>query len=280
MKKAPSKKTTNTPIAPFNPFFTALNGITALFSGALSVGIVILVVNAVINMTSFNTSTDAQENPASPFQDAYNQFTSLDPAALFGIGAIVLVIIAFSIVVGSMVHGIQSYTALKIAKHEKTTIGEAFSAVLSQFGNYILLYLWMNLKIFLWTLLLIVPGIIAYYRYSFAGIVFFDKGLRLDKAIQESNRLTKGGVTTLFSSHMLFNIITLGYIDLVIWIASTSQLYREYTELDAAKRDKPSIHWLSWVTIALPFVFLLLAILFFVAIAIVVGLTGGKLPTV
>lgn len=273
---AKSTKQTDTPVPQYNPFYVALNGITSLFSNALSVGIVILLVSAVGSMVSTVGRTDGEADQRA-VENAINQVTSLSIAELSMIAGIGIVIVIFGIVVGAMLHGIQSYTAMRLAKGEKTTIGEAFNTVLGEFGNYLILYVWMNFKIFLWTLLLIVPGIIAYYRYSFAGVVFFDKKLRSEQAIKESNRLTKGGLMTLFASHALFNIITLGYIDRVISMASVSELYREYTALDVAKKSKPGIHWLSWVTLSLPFVLLSMLIFFAVILAVIIGLSGAAI---
>lgn len=269
------KQSKDTPTPQYNPFYIALNGITSLFSNALSVGIVVLLISAIGSFTATIGRGDTADSKE--VERAFNEFTSLEPSQLAVIGVLILVIVAFGLVVGTMLHGIQSYTAMKLAKGQKTTIGEAFNTVLGQFGGYFILYIWMNLKIALWTLLLIVPGIIAYYRYSFAGVLFFDKDLKHEHAIKESNRLTKGGLMTLFASHALFNIITLGYIDRIISLASISELYREYTSLDAAGKPKPGIHWLSWLTLALPFILLLMLISFTILLAVVIGLTGGAL---
>jgi len=267
----PKQKKTTTPPPAINPFFTTLNGISALFTTALSAGIVILLINAVSSSTALNSSeSDSPDEIRTIVTNFFSQ-PLIDQLPVYGL---MLIIITFSIVVGTMIHGIQSYTALKLSKNEKTTIGEAFNATLSNFGNYLLLYVWLNIKTFLWTLLLIIPGIIAYYRYSFAGIVFFDKDLRLNAAIKESSRLTKGGLMTLFSSQTLFNMMTLYYIDLVVWTASVSQLYRSYTELDKTGQPKPPVHWLSWVTLALPFVGLLVIALLLAFLFAIVGLSG------
>lgn len=273
-RTAKKSTTTESPENPYNPFFITLNGITSLFANALSVGIVILLISAVGTMTSSIMRSDSS-NGSDTAKQLYDEITTMTVNEWLVVGAIVLIITLFGMVVSTMLHGIQSYTAMRLSKGEKTTISEAFNAVLSQFGNYFVLYLWMNIKIALWTLLFIVPGVIAYYRYSFAGIVFFDKGLRHEHAIKESRRLSKGGLMTLFASDALFNMITLGYINTVITLASRSELYRNYSHLDAAKQQKPSIHWLSWVTLALPFVFILGLTFFILMIAVGLGAIGS-----
>lgn len=267
-----TKKTHDADTAPINPFFTAINGITLLFSSALSVGIVILLINAVSSMMTFMQDDEVDFDK---YGDSYEQLISR-PQDLLVIGFIILAIVIFAVVVSAMLHGIGAYTASRLAQGEKVTIKEAFYSVLERFGGYLVFYIWMNFKIFLWTLLFIIPGIFAYYRYSFAGIVFFDKDLKHEHAIKESIRLTKGGRMTIFSSQLLFNMITFGYIDQIISIATNTELYRTYTALDKANQPKPSIHWLSWATLAVPFVLFFLAMLFFIGLAIVIGLNGGQ----
>ncbi len=270
--KQPEKSTQK----PYNPFFIALNGISLLFTNALSVGIVILLFSAV-SVFMASSDQDGQLKNKEDVNDFVQTVASLQPEQWAMIGLVTAVIVVFAMVAGAMLHGIQSYTALKLSRGEKTTIGEAFSAVLAQLGGYIVLYLWMNLKIALWTLLFIIPGINAYYRYSFAGILFFDKQLPHEKALKESSRLTKGGIITLLTSNMLFNIITIGYITNIITIATQSELYREYTKLDASGSSKPSIHWLSWLTIGLPFILIAGFIVLSITIAIIIALVGSLL---
>lgn len=274
MAKQAKPTTTNKTqtIEPINPFYTAINGITLLFSSALSVGIVILLINAASSMTSFfQNDEDNLKNMQASFEKLVSQ-----PQDLLFIGLIVIAIAVFALVVSAMLHGIGAYTASRLARGEKVTIRDAFYTVLERFGSYLVFYVWMNLKIFLWTLLFIIPGIFAYYRYAFAGIAFFDKDLKHEQAIKESIRLTKGGRMTIFSSQLLFNMITFGYIDQIITLATNSELYRQYTELDKANQQKPGIHWLSWVALAVPFVLFFIALLFFIGLAIVIGLSGGQ----
>lgn len=271
-KSTKAKKTAASgPIEPINPFFVAVNGITLLFSSALSVGIVILIINAVNSTLSFFQEDLDPEKASRSFETIASR-----PQDLFFAAVIVLVIVAFITVASAMLHGIASYTASRLARGEKVTIGDAFYAVLETFGSYLIFFIWMNLKIFLWALLFIIPGIFAYYRYSFAGIVFFDKGLKREHAIKESIRLTKGGRMTIFSSQLLFNMITFGYIDQIISLATNTELYKTYTALDKANQDKPDIHWLSWLSLAIPFIIFFIGVVFSVGIAIIIGLSGGN----
>ena len=267
----PKKTVDSQPLEPINPFFVAVNGITLLFSSALSVGIVILLINAVNSTLSFFQEDLDTDKATKSFETIASR-----PQDLFFAAVIVLVIIAFITIVSAMLHGIAAYTSSRLARGEKVTIGDAFYAVLETFGSYLIFFVWMNIKIFLWTVLFIVPGIFAYYRYSFAGIVFFDKDLKREQAIKESIRLTKGGRMTIFSSQLLFNMITFGYIDQIISLATNTELYRTYTALDKANQEKPGIHWLSWLSLAIPFILFSIALVFIVGIALIIGLSGAN----
>ncbi len=259
-----------TNLKPINPFLTVINGLSLIFSSALGVAMVILIVNALISFNGIQrefSQSETNETIADWIQNSQQ---------LFFIVVIFIVIAIFALAVGTMIHGLASYATWQLSRGEKVSLKDAFYGVLEKFGSYLILYLWMNLKIFLWTLLFIIPGIFAYYRYIFAGIIFFDKNLPHEKAIKESIRLTKGGRMTIFGSHILFSIITLGYIDQVILFATNSQLYPLYKKLDESNTPKPDIHWLSWVSLILPFVIFLLLILFIFGIAVLVGLSGPR----
>lgn len=221
---------------------------------------------------NFGTRRDMSQSELDKFVNHWAQ----NPQQLLFIGVIAVVIVIFAIVVGAMLHGLASYSSWRLSQGEKVSLQDAFYSVLEKFGSYLILYIWMNFKIFLWSLLFIIPGIFAYYRYIFSGIVFFDKGLPHEKAIKESIRLTKGGRMTIFASHILFNIITFGYIDQVIQFATNAQLYPTYKKLDESNTPKPDVHWLSWVSLALPFVVLFLLFVFIFGIAILIGLSGPR----
>jgi hypothetical protein len=261
----------NNTMDPLNPFFTTLNGISVLFASAISVGIVLLLINAVSSMLSFSRDDTNFDEINKSVERVINS-----PQDFIVPGLLALVIIVFAIVVSAMIHGISSYTAAQLSRGNKVTIGTAFYTVLENFGNYLILYVWMNVKIFLWTLLFIIPGIFAYYRYTFAGIVFFDKDLRHEHAIKESIRLTKGGRMTIFASQFLFNTITFQYITTVVDLAANSQLYRIYKDLDNNKTAKPDVHWLSWLTLAIPFLLILIGMVLAVIAIVSFAVAGGR----
>jgi uncharacterized membrane protein len=69
----------------------------------------------------------------------------------------------------------------------------------SYFGNALLLRLLMFIKIFLWTLLLIVPGIVASFRYALAPYLMAEHpDLTPTEAVEQSKQLMQGNKARLF----------------------------------------------------------------------------------
>jgi hypothetical protein len=128
-------------------------------------------------------------------------------------------------------------------------------------------YLWVNIimlvKLFLWTLLFIVPGMIMAVRYRLSGTVFFAEGKRGNAAVKRSAELTKGAWFTTFAGYGLWNLITFNQIQQLVAPGVSAILYRQLRALTDAGESKPSAHWLSWLTLLVPIALILLFLGFF-----------------
>ena len=92
---------------------------------------------------------------------------------------------------GAMGIGYFSLT-LRNARRQDTELSQLFSGF-NIFLKSLLLYLLMTIFIFLWTLLLIVPGFVAMLRYSFVYLVATDEPtLSATEIIARSKELTYG----------------------------------------------------------------------------------------
>lgn len=256
MSKSGKKSTQPTPMSPFNPFSVTLEGLVLLFSRAQPVGMFLVAVAAVYAAYDlFGPSPAFTKDSTGQATEQFIRQALETPleTKLMWLG-IAIILSLFVLAITTMLHGIASYTALQISKGRDAKLSEAFNAVLEKFGRYFIVIFLMNIKIVLWGLLFIIPGIIAYYRYSFAGMLFFDeeKNLRGDQALQASSKLAKKGLLTVFASHFLFSIITFFYADRLIGLASQAILYREYTTLEKSKTAKPAAHPLAWLALAMP----------------------------
>lgn len=258
MTKSVKKSDSRAPMTPLNPFAVTVAGLTQLFTRAQPVGLFFVAVasaSAVYGL--FGPSPDFAKDPSGKATEAMIRHALEAPLNVQLTWLLIMIIIAlFVMVVTTMLHGIASYTALQISKDRDARLGEAFNAVLENFGRYFVLVFLMYIKIALWSLLFVVPGIIASYRYSFAGMLFFDekRQLRSDQALQASSRLAKNGLLTIFASQFVFNVVTFFYAERLFGLASQAALYREYTTLDQSNSAKPPAHPLAWVALAVPIV--------------------------
>lgn len=105
-----------------------------------------------------------------------------------GIGSIVTIIIA-----GPLSYGLYRVLMETVrATNEKIEIGNMFCGFKEAFGDSLVLYLLMSIFLALWSLLLVVPGIIKYYAYSMAPFLQQDSEdknwkVNLDKSIEMMN---------------------------------------------------------------------------------------------
>jgi hypothetical protein len=213
------------------------------------------------------------DNPQQMWNDVANTvapWSTNDWVLAVGSGAIIgLALIMISALFG----GVGSYTSYKLSQGESVKLSEAFRVAFDNLWSYIWLQIIVFVKIVLWSLLFIIPGVIMSIRYSLANVAFFDerKHFRGNAAVKESLRLTQGAWITTFSANMLFNFLTLGYLSSIISTGVNAVLYRQFGDL--GDKQKPAAHWLSWVTFALPFV--LAVFLFIFLVVFLMGVATG-----
>lgn len=117
-------------------------------------------------------------------------------AAVYGIA---LFIVGSAVELGYNLFNLSLYQSGERPKIE--TIFSRFSI----FGNALLLRFLMFLKIFLWTLLFIVPGIVAAYRYALAPYLLAEHPeLSASEAIEQSKQLMLGHKGRLFCLQLSF----------------------------------------------------------------------------
>jgi uncharacterized membrane protein len=106
------------------------------------------------------------------------------------------------------------------------TVLSGFSSFFKSFGLFIV----MNVFIFLWSLLLVIPGIIAAYRYSMAFFVMADKpDTGVLEALRESKRIMKGNKFKLFRLQFSF----IGWVFLVFAVYFDLILLTAFLGLDS-----------------------------------------------
>lgn len=107
-----------------------------------------------------------------------------------------------------------SYYFLKLSRNEETDIGDLFIGF-NNFVNIFLAGLLMGLFIFFWSLLFIIPGIIAGIRYSFTYYILIDNPeMSAMDAINKSKEMTNGRKWDIF-------VLKLSYIGWALLVPFT-----------------------------------------------------------
>jgi uncharacterized membrane protein len=289
MSKATSK---TEKVIPYenNPFNVATLGLKLFFTFALPIALVA----ATLSILSFYSqmrpseffdaqryssysnaeikSLSAEEQLEARFDDIRNEIvarkdkiermTSDQWRVVIAITSAAILIILF---IGTLFGAMFDYSAAQMRRGKSVTLSDALAGATERFFPYLWLRILVAIKIFLWTLLFIIPGIIMAVRYSLAGVSFYDKKLSADAAIKDSNRLVKGAWLTTNGSQVLFNLITLGMMQIVLQPGTNAVLYRQLDEYDKAGKTKPKAHALSWLTLIIPYILLILFVLLLVS---------------
>lgn len=152
------------------------------------------------------------------------------------IGSIIGFLISGAMALGSVTYFI------KLIRDEPNGIEDLFAG----FKNYVaalVLSLFTAIFVFLWTLLLVVPGIIAAFRYSMAYYILHDNpGIGIMEAINQSGELMKGYKWKLFLLYFSFIgwfllcILTLGigFLWLSPYVEASKAAF--YEDLHAARQ--------------------------------------------
>lgn len=223
-----------------NPFSITISGLDALFKQARSVAILFIVISII------RTFTQQTEKYKPDGSQASNPMVQPDISLMALL--VVMILMALFVGISILINGISDYTSAQLSQGKKTTLRQATRAVLASFWSYAWLRILVTIKIIAWSLVFVIPGIVMAFRYSLAGVSYYDKGLRGNEAITHSSKLVKGGWLTTFASHALLNVVTLGFMVALLEPGTNAVLYRQFTKL---KQDHPSAHWLSWATLVI-----------------------------
>lgn len=100
--------------------------------------------------------------------------------------------IVFLIFAGPLAVGVSVFS-LNLSRNNEARFEQLFEGFRKNIGNLIVTYLLMILYVFLWTLLLIIPGIIAAISYS---MIFFiiadDESISPNEALDKSKKMMDG----------------------------------------------------------------------------------------
>lgn len=157
-----------------------------------------------------------------------------------------IITLALSIFVMLPFYYSEEYVALSVSRGEKVEFDDAFSGF-KIYKKALCLNLLIAIFTFLWTCLLIIPGIIKGLAYSMSNFILRDNpNMTANEAITESRRMMVGNKWRLFClcfsfiGWILLSILTLGI--LLFWIqpymnASVAEFYRSLKNEDKQASD-------------------------------------------
>lgn len=234
-----------------NPFVVALDGISAVFAYAKSIGI-ILVVLSVLSVVGNAASSavdvlhDSKDKPAavsatdtSPLDD--QQVVTL----MVTVGVVLLAVSIVVFLIGSFLKGIGDASSAAASNQTTLSLKQAIAMVARRFPGYLLLQLLIMIKLILWSLLFFVPAIIMSVRYSLAGTAYFAREMKANEALKHSVLITKDAWFTTVASFGLFNLVTLGILSGLVQTSVQGILFRQFDAYQAAGKSKPGPHGLS-----------------------------------
>jgi uncharacterized membrane protein len=149
-------------------------------------------------MSSTSSTTDAQEI-LSQYQ---NYLTTTGGKVLIGFSVFFCLLFIF---IGCAVRVGSAHYFTNLSEHKEAKISDLFAYFKNSFGTTFVLALLKYIFILLWTLLLIVPGIIASFAYSQAEYLLAENpDMKPMEAIKQSKEMMKGKKWKLFCLNFSF----------------------------------------------------------------------------
>lgn len=204
---------------------------------------ILLIVLGILNSIS-STDNSGLQNSGSAHTSQASQDISV--ALVVFTASFVLLFVIVALVFVTYVAGILSHVTLESEKGKKVTFSEAYRATKDRFWRLFGALLLAAVKIFGWTLLFIVPGIIAAVRYSLLSYVIIDEKAEETSVKAAHDRvklITKGRLWEVFGMSCTGIIPFIGTLYSTAGSAGLYKQLKEYTEQDL---EKPKIHWLNY----------------------------------
>jgi len=269
-------KTTELSAYDSNPFTLSFEALGRFFKFNVGWAIVIIslaffgflgqIGQSVVDMNNREETSSYQNESEELFADFKTPDESFETAAIIAIVVGVIVVTSIFVIIGSAigvyVQGMFSYVALASEKNKSVGFSEAFQEVAKRFWRLFGSQLLASLKIFAWSLLFIIPGIIAALRYSMLPFVIMSsdsstKGIGL--AHKQTKELVNKRLFEVFGVAFVGGVIPV--IGSLVSLSGKAALHNQLYAYNQANQVKPPIHWLNYLGLVLAAVFVILMIL-------------------
>ncbi|UUZ92628.1 DUF975 family protein [Paenibacillus sp. P25] len=172
-----------------------------------------------------------------------NALEKIDPKDSFGIGTVLSLL--YSLLVVNAVNLGVNALYLRAARGEEISLGMIFNFFTNgRYAKAILFYLLMGIYLFLWSLLLVIPGIIKSFSYAMAPFILIeDPRLTVNEAITRSREMMNGHKWKLFCLYLSFigwsllSILTLGIG--LLWLIPYAETSLAHFYLELKNKQRP-----------------------------------------
>jgi hypothetical protein len=160
---------------------------------------------------------------------------------------VIIGLITLQLLIQTFIVGALTFVALENDAGRKASLSGAIDAVVARFRRLFLAQMLASLKIFGWTLLFIIPGIIAVFRYTLLPFVIMDESPK-KRDVKSSHDRVKAIVSG--RKREVFGVATVATIIPIIGAISqyvgNAALYRQLQVYKDQNSEKPPVHWLNY----------------------------------
>jgi hypothetical protein len=218
---------------------------------------------AVVDTTTTSVQAHAAQTTSNP------ETLGVVAAILLVLGILILsVFIVAATAVNVFISGIFAYVALENDAGRTARFSPAIDAVVARFRRLFLAQLLATVKILAWSLLFIIPGIVAAFRYALLPYVILDESAK-EKGVKKSHERIKTLVNG--RKREVFGVATVAAIIPIVGginqLVGNAALYRQLQVSSDKKIERPAVHWLNYFGFMLLGLYVLL-IVFIAVIAI------------
>lgn len=257
-----------------NPFTLAFDALGRLFKTNVGWAIVLIAVGFIgFLFQLISTIIDVATSPESERPEYLSETISTGQtpetwvivAIIAGILAAVAIFMVISALIQTALIGMFTYVTIQSEQGKSVSFSESFNAMTKRFWRLFWAKLLADLKILGWTLLLIVPGIIAALRYSLLPYLIMNES-ETEKGVVDAHdkvkSVVKGRLWEVFGVGTVAAIIP--FVGSTLGIVGRGALYRQLQYHHDKKLERPKVHWLNYLGA------ILLSVLFFMLLGLIV----------
>lgn len=262
-----------------NPFTLAFEALGNLFNTNVGWAIAIVILGFLGSFIQLIGEIGRSFNQSSNSTAAYDSLansTSGSVDATLVIATVIFIATAalFALVIfavcNTYIQGMLSYVALKSEERKTVGFSEAFQATTKRFWRLFLAQTLAGLKIFGWSLLFIIPGIIAAIRYTLLPYVIMndseEKG-RVGESHNDVKALVSGRKMEVFGVATVGTIIPI--VGSLLKLSGNAALFKQLHHYNQYNLEKPKVHWLNYIGLILLAVLIPLVSTIVVVIALI-----------